>query len=647
MRVLGIERVVSILLIVGLSVGMMGCSGGRSVAQDSKKRVVVMSASAKACGSKAGGASEVSLSGGTKIDIPDEFDGIQYNKGVVASYSYWADHLAYDAGKAAGVWKDQGRKFVHGLPVVNGRYGVVVKEVFGHAGDYVDLVYKDGNVLHAWIVDNKGMENAGSPWADYGHNQPDDSHCNVLELYLEGGSGGGGDWGGYDWTAKYGTTPVREEGMEFVTGTIDYVVNYGSMFDDAGGSPAGASASSVSSGTVHNVASAASENGVELTDEGLEKQAWDACKKEGMSDEAAAAVLGNAYQESGWDSHAVDGTGAGDSIGIWQFTNEEKRNYLAWSGNDLSIGKQLEWMFGEPRTVESQWINYYKNSGLGYGTYYDSTVGSVEAYGTYDEFKGADSVERATFTWMADYERPGAGSVAGWSRRLNAALAYYEIFSGSSPATDPQSEECVDEESGNQKFGNSGIADGSEYHQTQGTHFEGGVVGATDDYVRDRGCGAACFTIAVNMLLGQPHKYCNVEMYRDTLGATNTYFQDDWDSHVDSWLKAEGLDSQISRVGSGDVKPGGIEKMKEYLADGNTVVIFNMQGQRTRDNDGNIDGVEHADGHYLLCYQYANGVFLVSDPGRSHDHDACKYTEDQMEDLIQSGKGVSVALHRV
>lgn len=162
------------------------------------------------------------------------------------------------------------------------------------------------------------------------------------------------------------------------------------------------------------------------------EQIWNYLIAEGFTEQAAAAALGNAQQESGFDSSAVDGTGAGDSIGIFQFTNGEKSAYLAWSGNDLSVAKQLDWMFGSQNKFEEQWIDYAKNGGLNNGTYYQSNgAAGVGYYHTTEEFKNASDIEQATMSWMACYERP-SDTYSMFSKRVEYAKQWYEKFTGKS-----------------------------------------------------------------------------------------------------------------------------------------------------------------------------------------------------------------------
>lgn len=383
---------------------------------------------------------------------------------------------------------------------------------------------------------------------------------------------------------------------------------------------------------------------ITLVGDTVQEQFWNACKQAGLSDAAAAGVMGNAYAESGWNPGATDGTGLGDSIGYLQLTNDEKYAYLRWANNSLDTDKQVKWTF-DPSSegyFAKRWMTGLDKSGYYKGHAGVPTDISADDAGT---FTSETDVEKATYSWMACYERC-SNVYSNYERRLKAAKEYYEQYTGTSAtaASEKSSEGCEDD-NGSQKYGNSGVADGAKYHECQAYHYDGGSQGAESPRGRSYGCGAYSFAISINMLLGQVHKYCGTEIL-DSLGDTSGFSQDAWNSNVASWLQKEGLSGQISIAGSGDVNQGGVDKLKEYLGQGNTVCIFDMKGTLSRDNNGNLDGAQHPSGHYMMCYAYQNGTFLVSDPGRLSDHDACKYTEDQMAELLKSGSGINITLKR-
>ena len=209
-------------------------------------------------------------------------------------------------------------------------------------------------------------------------------------------------------------------------------------------------ATNESNGSSDTEPNAAVTSGGDVVGGSVPEQIWNYLIAEGFTEQAAAAALGNAQQESGFDSSAVDGTGAGDSIGIFQFTNEEKRAYLSWSNNDMSVAKQLDWMFGSKHKFEGQWIDYAKNGGLRNGNYYQSHgAAGVGYYHTVEEFKKADDISKATMSWMACYERP-SDKYSMFDKRVEYAKQWYEKFTGKSATASSTAQEegkCSEQDS--------------------------------------------------------------------------------------------------------------------------------------------------------------------------------------------------------
>lgn len=171
---------------------------------------------------------------GEKIDIPDEYDNIQENHGWGGGYKclvegvrtgiegWWVCWKTYEGpqGDVARKWVEQGSKYASGndLPLIDDRVGVVLKADFGTPGDYVDIAYKDGHLLHAIILDAQGAsDDAGgvAAWSKYGHNTAA-QRCNVIEWYTDGDGGlvGSGH-----------SDPCNVPGFEYVTGVVDYIIN--------------------------------------------------------------------------------------------------------------------------------------------------------------------------------------------------------------------------------------------------------------------------------------------------------------------------------------------------------------------------------------------------------------------------------------
>ena len=158
-------------------------------------------------------------------------------------------------------------------------------------------------------------------------------------------------------------------------------------------------------------------------------------RAKGYSDAAIAGVIGNAYQESGLDPSI--GNGMGGAVGLFQFDpGGALPAYRAWCEENarelLSADAQLEYLFG--RASDPDDVGHVSwGLGLAEG-YYQGTGGvpaDITAAGSLDELKAEADVERATFSWMACYERCANGDVAGWPNRLAHAQDVYRRLKAS------------------------------------------------------------------------------------------------------------------------------------------------------------------------------------------------------------------------
>ncbi len=187
----------------------------------------------------------------------------------------------------------------------------------------------------------------------------------------------------------------------------------------------------------------------------VEAQIASAMKAQGFSNASIAAVLGNLKAESGMDpasDEVMDGMfnysyeracglfqytstspGSGE---YWDFKNWCSENGKQWS----SAAVQCEWTFSESGGgyFAGRW-----STGLAERGYYSNCPGysdcGYDASG--DEFKQEADVTKATYSWMACYERPANGSYAHLDRRLEYASEYLTklttgaLASGSSSET--------------------------------------------------------------------------------------------------------------------------------------------------------------------------------------------------------------------
>ncbi len=172
---------------------------------------------------------------------------------------------------------------------------------------------------------------------------------------------------------------------------------------------------------------------------GVEQEIAAVLKEYGFSNEATAAILGNLKAESDMDPTSdenMDGQfnyAYERACGVFQYTSTspgtgEYWSFKQWcSDNDKTwstVEAQMQWTFSGdcPGTWSSRWGTALARSG-----YYSNCPGYTDC-GCYtaDEFRTADDLTKATFSWMACYERPANGNYAHLDRRLEYAEGYYE-----------------------------------------------------------------------------------------------------------------------------------------------------------------------------------------------------------------------------
>ena len=112
------------------------------------------------------------------------------------------------------------------------------------------------------------------------------------------------------------------------------------------------------------------------TREGNAKAIWNFLKSKGLSDAAAAAVLGNIQQESQFDPSAVEGNGEGHGLIQWSF---ERRKALmaaaAAQGVDWKdLNFQLEYLWNEALNPESSYGKRLASAG-----FYNNNISVADA----------------------------------------------------------------------------------------------------------------------------------------------------------------------------------------------------------------------------------------------------------------------------
>lgn len=144
--------------------------------------------------------------------------------------------------------------------------------------------------------------------------------------------------------------------------------------------------------------------------------------KLGMSEAAAAGVMGNMEQESGCQPNMQQK--GGTAFGICQWDGGRKSNLMK-RANYQNLDVQLDFMAEE---LPSQ---YWKKS----GTITDSN-GKNYSYQsmTYEQFKQLTDVATATVKFEAAFERAGKPNL---QKRIQFAKEYYEMFTGKTYTIDP------------------------------------------------------------------------------------------------------------------------------------------------------------------------------------------------------------------
>lgn len=175
---------------------------------------------------------------------------------------------------------------------------------------------------------------------------------------------------------------------------------------------------------------------------GVEAEVARSLQGYGFSNQAIAAVLGNLRAESGMDPASdvvMDGQfnyAYERACGLFQYTSTSPgtgeywafRNWAAANGKAWSdVATQMEWTFsrGGGGYYGARWGTALAASG-----YYSNCPGYAgSGYDTADEFRTDGDVTRATYSWMACYERPANGQFAHLDRRIEYARGYLSMLS--------------------------------------------------------------------------------------------------------------------------------------------------------------------------------------------------------------------------
>lgn len=330
-------------------------------------------------------------------------------------------------------------------------------------------------------------------------------------------------------------------------------------------------------------ASAVSSTTGEIEGDTNDEKIWNYLKSQGFSDRQAAAVMGNFYQESKFDPAADNGAGY---YGLAQWGGgrktalEDYATSVSSSADDLTT--QLEFFIKEFAERERSMSEYLAMT--------DATI---------DELT----------TWFNDYYEVSGDAGELLQLRIDYAYEFYELYAGTAETI--SSDDACDDVS----TGSADAADGAEYHLTQQL---------------SNNCGAAAFTMAVNMILGDPDAYDDKTVFEEMGGDTTTI---GWgsDTKAANWLTSKGLTQiEVHEVQSINSR----EDLIEHLKNGEMCIV-STKGQYFVHNDGSLGN--HEGGHYILFYAYRNGEFYVNDSAVSAEQGAAvKYTAEQVDNFFAS-----------
>ena len=203
--------------------------------------------------------------------------------------------------------------------------------------------------------------------------------------------------------AKLSAGTYKYQLIAYVHETHKYVVNK-SFTVKAAGSPMKAGSTTTSAA---------------ITNTTVAKQIYNYCIKKGLTPAAAAAVCGNAQQESDFNSKLGSKT---KGYGLFQMTDERYDNLVAYAKSvkkdksDVTV--QLDFLFMEPSGYT---LNGTKYSSEWFGSYYKIN-GSKTTYAYWKTWK---NVDMATEAFCECFERAGTPLM---SNRIAYARAAYKAF---------------------------------------------------------------------------------------------------------------------------------------------------------------------------------------------------------------------------
>lgn len=167
-------------------------------------------------------------------------------------------------------------------------------------------------------------------------------------------------------------------------------------------------------------------SGTVLSGDTVPEQIWNYAVQHGCSDAAAAGMIGNASQESGFNSNA--GASSGAAYGLFQFekdTGEASSYHKFAEGKGKSssdVQAQLDFLWGKlPNCFKSYTGRTF--------TYPNGTVTWWPTKMTFDQWKKQTDPQLAAEIFCRVFERP---SLPNMPNRRSEAQKYYDKFHGKS-----------------------------------------------------------------------------------------------------------------------------------------------------------------------------------------------------------------------
>lgn len=166
----------------------------------------------------------------------------------------------------------------------------------------------------------------------------------------------------------------------------------------------------------------------------VQKAIWNFCKKKGLGDTQAAAICGNAFQESGYNPSALQGsetsTAYGNAAGLWQWDGGRKTNLFQYAKtNDkkwTDIEIQLNYMWKE------------LNDG-----YYQGRLTQMQFFTTNDVTLATNAFN-CVFEGSADSFDLGSAAA---KKRVNEAKKTYEKLKGTGGGNSDSDSDSSDKDS--------------------------------------------------------------------------------------------------------------------------------------------------------------------------------------------------------